>query len=157
MVRSSSAVRIWKRVEGDRWRNIASLPDPRPRFSQGARFSADGRFLAVAGSARLQLFDMESGKRLHELELEPPERQSGPLPVGVEFSADGKRVHTIGHAFRTWDRQTGEKLEEVPLGIDHSKKDPAYFYGTGLWRSPDGERLAVRVGDKPLRIYRIRS
>ena len=78
------------------------------------------------------------------------------LPVGVEFSADGTKVYTIGHQFQAWDVKTGKRLEQSKLGTYLDKEGgPSYVYGAQLLRSPDGAWMAVRLHDHPVRIYKL--
>ena len=150
--------RIWKQGKKNRWQGVVALPQGSPpRFALEARFSIYGRFLGIAGSGRLRLFDVENSKIIHDLELAPPRvTRSGTLPVGVEFSADGTKVYAIGHQFQAWDVKTGKRLEQSHLGTHMNKEwGPRYNHGAQLLRSPDDSWMAVRLLDLPVRIYKL--
>jgi WD40 repeat protein len=84
----------------------------------GLAVSPDGATLATCDEGTIRLWDVKTGKPLHE---EPPHRGHG---VTVRFSPDGKRLLTTspgdrsdtGRAAREWDATTGKPLARIPLG-----------------------------------------
>ena len=106
-----------------------------------AKFTPDGKFLAVAESKEIVFRESTTGKELkrfaggHEGEV-----------VRLDFSADGMRMISAGHdtKVRLWDVASGDKLQQTPEFGNGSTISHLAF-------SPDGSRFAVSANgpDQP--------
>lgn len=95
----------------------------------GAAFSPDGKTIAIASPASLQLWNLATGK-----ELRAPGAIPGPSATVVKFSPDGKTLAVeSGHDVELWDTVTGKRFS-IPIG----NASPS-----ALSFSPDGKLLAV--------------
>jgi WD40 repeat protein/serine/threonine protein kinase len=100
------AVRVW---DLPAHRELYTNPQPGPKVSGAAAFSADGKRLVTEGDERLHVWDARSGEEVQSVELHP-----GGVG-GLCFSPDGRRLavalwHGKGVKVFDWD---GEKLGAV--------------------------------------------
>jgi WD40 repeat protein/tRNA A-37 threonylcarbamoyl transferase component Bud32 len=121
-------VRVWDLRAG---RELYTNPQPGPKASGAAAFSADGKRLVSGGDDRLQVWDARSGQEVQTLDLHP-----GIVP-SLSFSPGGRRLavalwHGQGVKVFDWD---GEKLGAVRT-LEH--RLPV----VGVAYSPDGKFLA---------------
>src|SRR5262249_5730013 len=105
-------------------------------------FTRDVRLRAMTGYARLgQLWDVTTHKLVRQW------RGHDCIILGVAFSADGKRLATIGGEDKTvklWDPLTEREILKL--------RGHTYF-GMGITFSPDGQRLAWSGLDGTVRIW----
>jgi WD40 repeat protein len=106
-------------------------------------FSPDGKRLASAAGDKTVVWDAQTGQEILSL---------NGAGFGVNFSADGKRLASLGSEGkgwegRVWDAQTGEKLLSLKTG------------GSDLVFSPDGKHLTTSSGlrDRTLRIFDLQT
>jgi WD40 repeat protein/beta-lactamase regulating signal transducer with metallopeptidase domain len=122
-----------------------------------AAFTPDGKALAVrARNQRLRLWDVETGKELHQLsDADPPPQGmgglafvivgafSGPEVRALAFSPDGKQIAAAaGSTVRLWDVASGK---EVHLSEGHWRPPSAIVL------SPDGKAVVSWGPDRMVR------
>ena len=103
--------------------------------------SSDGRFIAVPvfRQQKAYVFDRHTGKKITELQHKSV--------YGVDFSADGESVLTVGwdKTLRIWETATGKNLKTIAV-LDRFL-DPAAGVGDirmyGLRVSPNGNRFVI--------------
>ncbi len=119
----------------------------RPLFTMDGKaipplaLSADGR-LAISNSNRsLQIWNVESGQRLHSIPIDFE-------PLTLALSADGCRAASIcqDHTLRVWDVPTGECL--------HTFNGPTYSLGA-MALSADGRRAISGSLDPTLCVWNL--
>jgi WD40 repeat protein len=103
-------------------------------------FSPDGKALASAGRGFLYLWNMNTGKAIHDFAL--PRGGTGP----IAFSPDGKWIASGGEdgLVRFWDPVTG-KERPPPPGHEHAV--------TSVALSPDGQTVASASLDGTIRLW----
>ncbi|HZY86212.1 MAG TPA: PQQ-binding-like beta-propeller repeat protein, partial [Gemmataceae bacterium] len=122
------AVRVWD-LQADR--ELYTKPQPGPRLSGAAAFSADGKRLFAEGGGRIHVLDARSGREVLAQKV-PPE---GVISLCV--SPDGGRLAVTnwqGRQVKVFD-WAGDKLAEVRT-LGHRWPTGAVVY------SPDGKFLA---------------
>jgi RNA polymerase sigma factor (sigma-70 family) len=161
-------VREWD-LSGGRMRRSFAVG---PKEIAASAFSRDGRLVAVAHGAALDVHDVASGKRLwSSQELRVPEGAFSlvaPVAETVVFSDDGKRVLSAAGdqrdpqrrytVVRAWDVATGELLGQL--------NRPRRVVGLAL-PGPDGETVALNeyaaedrkptLEDVALRVFETRT
>jgi WD40 repeat protein len=106
-----------------------------PQFSQ-PQFSPDGRRLIARVDGVIHLFDVKSGKLLHEADVRSN---------SCAYSPDGKQIASLGgNVIRLLDART--------LRMSRSFPAPGTRWGSGVTFSADGKRLAVG-GHRSLSIW----
>lgn len=75
-------------------------------------FAPDGRTLASAGSKRIQIWDVASGKELRRFDEEVTDTYSHHFIVPLVFSSDGTKLASVApdHSVRVWSAKTGKEL-----------------------------------------------
>lgn len=103
-------------------------------------FTPDGKALAAASGDAVQIWEMPSG-----VEQRPLRGHSWNV-LGVDFSADGKRLVTASQdkTAKIWNRRTGRELLTLQ-GHTAALTDAAF--------SPDGTRVATSSLDYTVRIW----
>jgi WD40 repeat protein len=98
----SGVIRLWETATGKELRDLG----PTENSDRSITFSPDGKFLALVGTRRLQVWDVQTTKP----------RWSVPLNAfAVCFSPDGRFLATgEGSAVRIWDAATGQEQCPVP-------------------------------------------
>ena len=98
--------------------------------------SPDGKRVAGFDHGTVRLWDVDTGRDLHVLQLLNPKNPDLVSEFTLGFSSDGKRlaVFSIPSA-GLWDTDTGERVAEYKVGSGQDR-------GTGPAFSPDGKRLA---------------
>jgi WD40 repeat protein len=106
-----------------------------PRWMAVA-WSPDGRKVAIAVENRVGFYEPNSGQ---------PQRAwvgTGARPWELAFTADGRRLITVGEAARVWDVETAHLIKEV---------HPPTYTDICLALTPDGRTLITGgVGTKRL-------
>ncbi|HTK77965.1 MAG TPA: WD40 repeat domain-containing protein, partial [Gemmataceae bacterium] len=114
-------------------KEIRQLPVPRDSIRTLA-LSADGKMVVTVGGNVLRLWDITSGRLVHDF--------GGKLPnftYRVVLSPDDKLVATVEyHAVRLWETATGKLIRELPEAANAIVGSVAF--------SPDGRLLASTVG-----------
>jgi WD40 repeat protein len=92
---------------GNRLKLIATLEGGGGGFSSIA-FSPDGKTLLAGGSGSATMWDVSSGKKIHQLVHSP----LGRTVQGVAFSPDGKTVATCADddTIKLWDATSGNHI-----------------------------------------------
>ncbi len=119
---------------------IARLGAARLRFGGTARtvvFSADGKLLACADSKGVIIFELATGRVLHNLQL-----AEGQIPLVVRFLADGKRV-AVGSAGRGSTKVAFYTLTDGKLtgSSEFNQQQASYIIDV----TPDGSRTLLVV------------
>jgi RNA polymerase sigma factor (sigma-70 family) len=136
-------VRLWDLATGNQVHSV-KVGDQLGAGVMCLAFAPNGRMLAVAetalnamklqaravaGEARIQLWDVETGLMCRQFLARPY------CITSISFSPDGRLLASTGwrdKVIRLWDVSTGKKLHELPCGT-----------GSGAVRfSPDGKTLA---------------
>jgi WD40 repeat protein len=137
-IERDTAVRVWDTAT---WREVRTLP-PVARSSGRLSFSPDSRRLACAAGESLKLWDVPTGKLLHEF------AGHWGLVHAVSFSPDGRRLASGGsdRTVKVWDTKNGH---EVLTLKDHT--DVVYsvaFSPDGRWLASAGAEAELS-GDPP--------
>jgi WD40 repeat protein len=157
------SVRLWSVADS---KDIRSFPigGAKDGFISALAFSPDGKTLAVAGTGRLETWDVESGKLLKTFNNPvkgvfrgtvktiiggPDDPRAVTIPDDVRcavFSADGKRLFSGGleNVVRVWDPATGKETAKL---LGH--KSPV----THLALSRDGKTLASGTFYREIKIW----
>jgi WD40 repeat protein len=107
-------------------------------------FARDGRVLASAEKGRILLWDLETGRRLHDRPLEGPTFQ-------LAFSPDGRRLAGVDRQeVKLWDVRTGRDVLLL-RGASYRSADPG-INPQVAW-SRDGLRLAASNHDLSLSVW----
>ncbi|MCL2709890.1 MAG: WD40 repeat domain-containing protein [Planctomycetaceae bacterium] len=128
----SLAIRIWDAESGKELQKLAE-GQGHTRVRTIA-FSPDGKKIVTVGDGdptitnenyrqyiTARIWDTESGKELHKLEIYAPERRiDHPMTMynipAAAFLPDGKRIiTTYGNDIRIWDAESGEQLQKIEL------------------------------------------
>jgi tetratricopeptide (TPR) repeat protein len=138
----SGYVRIWDASSGQQISQLPGRPSSSgfSSFMSAARFSPDGRLLAVKSGDTACIWDIIAQEWL----LEVTHKQ---LRMGaVAFSPDGRMLATAGDdsSARIWDARTGDDL----LKVTHSHREVLT-----VAFSPDGRLLATGSTDRTARIW----
>jgi len=122
---------------------IAELAHISPIMPPRSVISIDGRIAALAYAENVEVYDLESGLLLADIQAELPDCQFGDLPVMV-LNADGRFIALVTRsALQVW-QVGGGILYESPFIREFS--NDAYTCGLDMPQmaiSPDGTRLAV--------------
>jgi WD40 repeat protein len=155
VVEGLGQVRLWDVSTG----KALPLPTEKSYRVWSLVFAPDSQMVAVEDSETVRLFQVATGKLVHELKTASPEdefpRQTGgPTPTfpvalnpGVAFSPDGKLVAARANynLIRRWKVATGEELAPGPAG--HEQRVCA----VGV--TPDGRTAGSVSGDGTLRLW----
>ncbi len=104
-------------------------------------FSPDGKTLASSANGIIHLWEVGTGKELHQLKEE--------LSLDVAFAPNGKTLATLpngSHKIRIWDVASGKELHQSPviaLGIT-----------SGAF-APDGKTVAVLCNNQSVQLYEV--
>ncbi len=131
--------------------NIRSV-DAHAKWIRKLAISPNGKqFASVADDMVCRVWDIESGKVIHELRGHR-ERTPTHFPsmfYAVTYSSDGKRIATgdkLGHIV-IWDAETGKELASVEAPIMYTWDPVQRMHSIGgvraLGFSPDGKLLAA--------------
>jgi WD40 repeat protein len=126
---------FWDVQTGKELRRIPTVDDT----ALGLAVSPDGKTLAVAGTRRMRLWDLATGKLLRQ--WSPPQMRS------LLFSPDGKTLASHGYdgVIHLWAPESGEKRHELK---GHRDSVSAFAF------SPDGKQLAsASWGDSVVRVW----
>jgi WD40 repeat protein len=156
-------IRLWS--VADR-KDLRAFPigGAREAFISAVAFSPDGKTLAVAGSGRLETWDVESGKLQKSFDHpirgvfrgtvkqiiggpdDPRAKTISDDVHGAVFSADGKKLFStsLESVIRVWDSATGKETAQL---LGH--KQPV----THLALSHDGKTLASGTFDYEIRVW----
>ncbi len=94
-------------------------------------FSSDGKLLAAAGGSLIEIWDVQSGKRLHAFSGHKD------VPRAVDFTPDGRQIVSGANdgSVKWWDVAAGQ--EQASLAVDEVVD--------ALDVSPDGKTIAVAL------------
>lgn len=115
---------------------VLRLPATRQRVLEAFTLSADGALLAREAGAKLQVWNVKTGKELPVLADQPKLFGLG----GLAFSPDGRVLAGSGNmgSIRLWDVAAGKKLRDIQ-GHGYMVRDVVF--------SGDGKRLYVADGN----------
>lgn len=116
-----------------------------------ARYSADGRLIAVAEGSALRLWDSATGQLVREL----VSNEKDPI-LSVAFPPGDDRILATGHGGSShvslWNIDSGEKLAQFPGASDlpdfNSNPDSGGI--SALAFTPDGKKLVAGFGSRYL-------
>ncbi len=110
------------------------------RVAISVAFSPDGKTLATGGNFNIELWDVATGKRLHELTGHEV------AVYTVAFSPDGKTLASgsSDRTIRLWDVATGNEIAKLKA---HTEEVRSVCF------SPDGKRLVSGGGDNTVRFW----
>jgi WD40 repeat protein len=111
-----------------------------PGGVRSVALSPDGKILAAASTGLIELWDLGSRAKVHDL------RAHESFVYDVAFSPDGKRLATGGYdgVIKLWDPETGQAVLTI---YGHTSKV------SGLAFSPDGKTLASSSEDMSVRLW----
>ncbi len=139
---NDNEAKVWEVVSGDEIQTIRGL-DGHPIAID---LSSNGEtLLTLSSESTLQLWDLETGNQLHNLETTPNS------VLTACFSPDGNRVlggAGQGGTLRIWDVKSGEP--EFTFDMHEEPVFSAAF-------SPDGSRVVTGTGQGALRIWNVQS
>jgi WD40 repeat protein len=141
----ANVVHWWNPSSGEHIRNVNVASDSTP-ISHLA-FSADDKNLVTGMSTEtITSWPIASNtpKLKHSALLaDNPQDEAGPLPL-VAFSADAKRVVTIGRQMIVWDVATTKKIKEISITSDDPPNQVLF--------SRDGSTMAIRTAGTSVRL-----
>jgi len=117
-----------------------------PPRAVAAQLSRDGKTLYMAfseypGRSHVRVFDVGSGKVLHEIASPEPNCDH----KGLAVSGDGRYVYVTNYFRRHISRidlRDNDRRTDLPIG-----GVPTAVWATNIGITPDGKRLAVALGD----------
>jgi RNA polymerase sigma factor (sigma-70 family) len=126
-----SGITLWDPADGRRLRTLPLSPSEVPDGCRVARFSPDGKTLAVANGTQAHLFDVDTGKAIRQLDA----NHSG--IDDIAFAPDGRSVAlaTADPSVQLWDLTTAKLLRRFPPGKENLIMRAVF--------SPDGKLLAA--------------
>jgi RNA polymerase sigma factor (sigma-70 family) len=152
----TGTVRLRDAATGKDLRSFSVEKAGKGRGFTALALSPDGKRLATAdprrdnttallGACAVRIWDVETGKQLHQLDGHQNEVPS------LAFSTDGRLLASGGHSFRNnlinlWEVATGKLVRTLPSG------------GDAVVMSPDGRTLAsVGYNDRVIRLYETKT
>jgi WD40 repeat protein len=131
---------LWDAATGERLREVRVPRAPVYCLA----FSGDGRWLAAASGSRIRVFDVTTGRLLHEL-------RDIALPHALQFSADGKRLLVTEYlkAVTCVDVATGKRLQNWKPPPGPSKWLRKEESVCSFVLSPGGSFIAWKVDTPP--------
>jgi WD40 repeat protein len=114
------------------WHNkqsLASIPEIASRLA----FSPDGKQLAIGGEAKIDLWDISTGKQIFSLATGP-----GGVSDVLQYSPDGQFIVNGGGipSLTLWDTKTGQLVNTLP-GVGGDSTSASF--------SPDGSLLVTSL------------
>ncbi len=128
-----NVVHVWDLAKGRELKPLLAAHTDGP---VGLTFSPDGNLLALDAEYGTLVVDVSSGRQVQEL-------RASNLANRSVFSPDGRYLAAISDRLRLWEIASGTLLQE--LG-DHGE----VVVGSAF--APSGERLAVSLADKTVRV-----
>jgi WD40 repeat protein/serine/threonine protein kinase len=133
-------VKVWDVASG---KESKGFPGPRGGVNRVA-FHPDGRRLAVAGSELVEVWDLETVRKLHEL------KGHEKWIYCLAYSPDRKWLATGG-----WDKTV--KLRDAETGVEAMTIFAHEGFVLNLAFSPDGRNLATVSEDRSVRLWEVPS
>jgi WD40 repeat protein/uncharacterized caspase-like protein len=142
----SSTIKLWETATGRGLRDLSTGAQASTGMSPMVAFSGDNRYVAAAaGNNSVKIWEVTTGREVQTLSTS---QASTGISFGISFisfSADGKKLVTVGDAIRVWDTSTWSELKSLEAG---SLNASSFTGGEGgLALSSDGNQLARVVAD----------
>jgi WD40 repeat protein len=138
-----NSLRLWRTADGEPLQSLLGSPRPMARLA----FSPDGKILASERFNIISIWQVETGKLLHEI-IQPYESSQNML--SLVFSPNGQILASgsMDNTICLWNVADSELLNTLKghMGVV-----------TSIVFSPDGQTLASGSGDKTVRLWRVVS
>jgi WD40 repeat protein len=163
LIQTSGNVYIWDMQTGDKIFSLNNadrfdftphhelLVDDAPPYNSdldylGMAFSPDGKQIAFSNASHIEIWDIESGRKIKTLD----QISSSLLPTKLSFSADGEKIYAVlnlNQDVAVWDSETGKLIKRLNLPYD----DPESYFQTVLYEDLlareylDGEICTIEI------------
>ena len=146
-------VQVWDASTGRESRTLSGNKS----VVRGLSFSPNGTQLASASGARLNVWDVESGRQIADLIVEG-------MLLDVAFSPDGKRISTCSSQalVSEWDIATGQQTHSMQALLDrataqfvYQRSNPTSNFVYSVAYRPNGKQIAACSSDSIVRVWNV--
>lgn len=124
-----SGVTLWELESGRPLAHLHSQLSSNTLSEKNLGFSSDGKYLARVTSEQLEIFDVPTGRMLHEVKLENSSGHVVFLPNSTRLM-----ISAGGHPMLTFDARTGKQVEAMEVERRIWGRSPS-----GKWLFGDGD------------------